>query len=69
MDPDSFKREQKEKNKNTNSYPSNFLQSIGIRRTIRSCDEVDWIILGNRYNFLFHIGIVFWIVLFIEARK
>jgi hypothetical protein len=69
MDPDSFKSDKKEKNKDTNIDPGNFLQSFGIRRTIRSRNEVDWILLGNRYNFLFHIGIVFWLVLFIEARK
>lgn len=69
MDPDSFKSDKKKKNKNANSHIGDFLQSFGIRRTLCSCDEVDWVLLDNRYNFLFHIGIVFWVVLFIETRK
>ena len=69
MDPDKPKSDNKEKNKDNDVDPSNFLQSIGIRCSFRTGDGVDWILLGNRYNLLFHIGIVFWIVLFMEAKK
>lgn len=69
MDPDKYKSDNKEKNEDSDADPGNFLQSLGIRRSFRSGDEVDWILLGNRYNLLFHIGIIFWLVLFMEAKK
>lgn len=43
---------------------SDFFQPTWFRRFIRSSDEVDRFILDNRFNLLFHISPVFWILFF-----
>jgi hypothetical protein len=42
---------------------SDILQPSRIRRTLRSCDEIDRILLGYRRNFLLPFGIILWAVL------
>ena len=65
---DSDKIEGKLKQESGDPLPdnSNIFQSIGIRRFICSCDEVDRVLLGYGYNFLLPIGIFFWVVLLIS---
>ena len=60
MDPDPDSEKQSSNNK---SHTSNLLQSLGIRCSICSCDNLDEFISRYRYNFLFHLGLLFWIVL------
>ena len=48
--------------------PSNILQPSWIRRLIRFGDETDWILSNNRYYLLFHIGILFWVILFNRSK-
>ena len=60
MDPDPDSEKQSSNNK---SHTSNLLQSLGIRCSICSCDNMDQFISRYRYNLLFHLGLLFWIVL------
>jgi hypothetical protein len=64
MDPEHKDNESQKKDPDSCPDPSNVFQSTRIRRFIRSCDEVDRVILGNRFNLLFHISPIFWIIFF-----
>ena len=48
--------------------PSNLLQPTWIRRLICIGDEADRILSNNRYYFLLHVGILFWVVLFNKSK-
>ena len=43
---------------------SNIFQSSRIRRSISCSDELDRIFLGNRFNLLFHVSPIFWVLFF-----
>jgi hypothetical protein len=47
---------------------SNILQPSWVRRIVCSSDEVDRIFLENRYYFLLHIGILFWIIFLFTSK-
>ena len=66
MDGDST-RQNKNKKKNSNVVfnSRNILQSIGVRRFVCSCDEMDRVLLDYGRNFLLPVGIFLWTVLLI----
>ena len=41
------------------------LQSVRVRRSIRTCDALDRFLLDYRRHFLWPVGIMFWIILLI----
>ena len=47
----------------------NLLQSSRIRRAVQNGNGLDRFILGNYYNILLRLSILFWIVFFIEKIK
>ena len=47
----------------------NLLQSPRIRRAVQNGNGLDRFILGNYYNILLRLSILFWIVFFIEKIK
>lgn len=55
--------ENSEKTGDSCTDPSDVFQSVGVRRDVRSCDEIYRIILGNRWHFLLHVSPIFWIIL------
>jgi len=63
-DPDSEK-----KSSNNKPHSSNILQSSWIRCCLRSCDKMDKFIRAHRYHFLWHIGLLFWIILPFEEEQ
>jgi hypothetical protein len=76
MDGESNKRKNKKSKRNFSekevedsvSNTSDFLQSSRVRRLIRFSDEVDELVLDHRFNFLFHISPIFWIIFFVCSR-
>jgi hypothetical protein len=44
-------------------------QPLGVRCTVRSGHEIDRLLLENGRGFLFHVGILFWLVLFLTQKK
>jgi hypothetical protein len=76
MDGDSYKRKikideeevlPKEATKNNVSNTCDILQSPRVRRFICFSNEVDELVLDNRFNFLFHVSPIFWIIFFIRS--
>jgi hypothetical protein len=57
-----------EEHSNGMSNTSDLLQSTRIRRSISCCDEMDRIFLGNRFNLLFHICPIFWLILLFKSK-
>lgn len=51
------------------SDSGDILQPAWIRRFVCFGYEVDRIVLDNRRYLLFHIGIIFWIVLFLSKKN
>lgn len=51
------------------SNSGDLLQPAWLRRLVCFGYEVDRIVLDNRRYLLFHIGIIFWIVLFLSKKK
>jgi hypothetical protein len=43
-------------------------QPAWIRRAIRTCNEMDRIVSDNRPYLLWHVGILFWIILFLDKK-
>jgi hypothetical protein len=66
MDSDKIEGNIKQESGDPLPDNSNFFQSVRIRRFIRSCDEVDRVLLGYGYNFLLPVGIFLWVVLLIS---
>jgi hypothetical protein len=63
MEGDSYSEEKhKKKNGNGESYPRNFLQSVRVRRSVRSNNEMDRVLLDYGFNFLLPFGVILWIV-------
>jgi hypothetical protein len=50
------------------SDSSNILQSSRIRCSFPCGDAMDRIFLGNRFNLLFHICPIFWLILLIKSK-
>jgi hypothetical protein len=63
-DPDSEKQ-----SSNNKSHFSNILQSPWVRCCIRSCDRMDRFVRDHRPNILWHIGLLFWIILPFEEEE
>lgn len=68
MDGDSEKNEKNIGSENDLSDPGDLFQSARIRRSICISDEMDRIFLGNRFNFLFHVSPIFWLILFAKSK-
>jgi hypothetical protein len=76
MDGESYRIKNKKSKRNFSkkeaendfSDSSDILQSSRVRRFIRFSNEMDELILDNRFNFLFHISPIFWIVFFVCSR-
>lgn len=66
MKGDKIERELKQESGDPLPDNSNIFQSVRIRRIIRSCDEVDRVLLDYGYNFLLPVGIFLWVVLLIS---
>lgn len=66
MDGDKIEGEFKQESGDPLPYNSNFFQPFGVRRFIRSCDEVDRVLLDYGYNFLLPVGIFLWALLLIS---
>ena len=66
MDGDKIEGEFKQESGDPLPYNSNFFQPFGFRRIVRSCDEVDRVLLGYGYNFLLPVGIFLWALLLIS---
>jgi len=63
-DPDS------EKQSSYNKLDScNILQSPGVRCRLCSCDKMDRFILRHRRHLLWHIGLLFWVILPLEEES
>ncbi len=63
-DPDS------EKQSSYNKPDScNILQSPGVRCRLCSCDKMDRFLLRHRRNLLWHIGLLFWVILPLEEES
>lgn len=45
------------------------LQPTRVRRAICNCDELDRIVLDNRPYLLFHVGILFWLILYFTQKR
>jgi hypothetical protein len=67
MDPEHKDNESQKKDPDSCPDPSNVFQSSRLRRFIRSCDEVDRVLLGYGYNFLLPVGIFLWALLLISS--
>jgi hypothetical protein len=67
MDGDKIEGEFKQESGDPLPDNSNVFQSLGIRRFVRSCDEVDRVLLGYGYNFLLPVGIFLWALLLISS--
>jgi hypothetical protein len=67
MDSDKIEGEFKQESGDPLPDNSNVFQSLGIRRFVRSCDEVDRVLLGYGYNFLLPVGIFLWALLLISS--
>lgn len=67
MDSDKIEGELKQESGDPLPDSSNIFQSFRIRRFVRSCDEVDRVLLGYGYNFLLPVGIFLWVVLLISS--
>lgn len=68
MDGDSEKNEKNIRSKNDLSDPGDLFQSSRIRRSVCISNEMDRIFLGNRFNFLFHVSLIFWVILFAKSK-
>ncbi len=54
---------------NNKPHPSNILQSARVRCGILSGDRMDQFIRAHRYHLLWHIGLLFWIILPFEEEQ
>jgi hypothetical protein len=69
MDSDHSKKNRQEVNvENDLLDPSDIFQPTWIRRLICIGDEADRFVSNNRYYILFHIGILFWVILFNKSK-
>jgi hypothetical protein len=62
MDPEHKDNESQKKDPDSCPDPSHIFQSTGLRRFIRSCDEVDRVLLGYGWNFLLPFSAFLWLV-------
>jgi len=62
MDPEQKNNESQKKDPDSCTGPSNVFQSTRLRRFIRSCDEVDRVLLGYGFGFLLPFSAFLWIV-------
>jgi len=56
---------EKTKTSNIVSNDGDVLQSVRVRRSIRTCDALDRFLLDYRRYFLWPVGIMFWVILLI----
>lgn len=69
MEGDSYREEKhKEKNGDDESYPRNVLQSVRVRRSVCSNNEMDRVLLDYGFNFLLPFGIILWIVFLVVTN-
>jgi hypothetical protein len=50
------------------SFIGNIFQSLGLRRSLRSSDGMDWILPNHRYYFLLHLN-TFLLILLLLVKK
>jgi len=62
MDSDR-KSKKKEDHRHNLSHSRNILQSLRIRRFVRTDNETDRVLLDYGFNFLLPLGIILWAVL------
>jgi len=62
MDPEHKNNESQKKDPDSCPDSSHIFQSVGLRRFIRSCDEVDRVLLGYGWNFLLPFSAFLWLV-------
>jgi hypothetical protein len=63
MESESYREKtHKKKISDVKLSPSNVLQSVGVRRSVRSDNEMDRVLLDYGFNFLLPFGIFLWIV-------
>lgn len=69
MEGDSYREEKyKEKNGDGESYPRNVLQSVRVRRSVRSNNEMDRVLLDYGFNFLLPFGVILWVVFLVVTN-
>lgn len=69
MDSDSYREEKhKEKIGDDEFNPRNVLQSVRVRRSVCTNNEVDRVLLDYGFNFLLPFGIVLWIVFLVVTN-
>lgn len=69
MEGDSYREEKyKEKNGYGESYPRNVLQSVRVRRSVRSNNEMDRVLLDYGFNFLLPFGVILWVVFLVVTN-
>lgn len=50
------------------SNSCDFFQPAWLRRFIRTCNEMDRVVSDNRPYLLWHVGILFWVILFVDQK-
>jgi hypothetical protein len=68
MDGDSEKNEKTFGSEDDLPDSGNILQSSRLRCLIPRSDAMDGVFLGNRFNLLFHVCPIFWLILFAKSK-
>ena len=66
MDSDKIEGELKQESSDPLPDSPNIFQPFRFRRFIRTCDEVDRVLLDYGYNFLLPVGIFLWAIFLIS---
>ncbi len=64
----TLKTPRKEAQEISVSNSGDVFQPAWFRRALCACDEMDRVFSDNRPYLLWHVGILFWLVLFIEQK-
>jgi len=64
----TIKASSKEAQEVSVSNSSDVFQPAWLRRAIRACNEMDRVFSDNRPYLLWHVGILFWVILFVDQK-
>ena len=67
-DGEKISKRSKKTQEESSSDSGDVLQPTWVRRLIRFSDEMDRVLLDNRPYLLCHVGILFWVILFVKSR-